>query len=332
MFAIAYEPGHCIICGHTDADVIADKDELRAEVEDLWAYHQKRLKPETPPARLMDRVAFSQHPPLGLSRCCGCGLVYRNPVEREREVAEAYGSDAPTRDVLRTMFEAQLGPARVQAKLLHGMLGRGSWSGLEVGSYTGAFLGAARDEGLHIEGIDINPNVNAFAREMDFTVHDGDLASFEAERERKFDVIAIWNTFDQLADPRAALHAARRLVRSGGMFVVRVPNGEFYARVRRRLRGGAATSRAVARALLAQNNLLGFPYRWGFTAQTLSRLLAEQSFTVCRVRGDVLVPTADSCTRRWARLEERVLKTAWSLVARAGGARAPWIEVYARRD
>lgn len=332
MFSISYEPGHCIVCGHTDAEVIADRDELRGEVEQLWAYHQKRLQPETPPAKLMDRVAFSQHPPVGLSRCRECGLLYRNPVEREHELAETYESGAPAPDVLRTMFEAQQRPARLQAKLLHRMLGRGAWSGLEIGSYTGAFLAAARDEGLHVEGVDINPDVNAFAREMGFTVHDGELATFEPEGKRKLDAIAIWNTFDQLPDPRAALHAARRLVRPAGVLVIRVPNGAFYTRVRRWLHRGLAASRAVARALLAQNNLLGFPYRWGFTAACLERLLADHSFSVARVRGDVLVATADSCTRPWARVEERVLKGVGWPFARAARESAPWLEIYAKRE
>jgi len=77
--APTYEPGHCIICGHTNATVIADADGMRREMELLWEYHQKRLRPETPPPRLMDRVAFSQRPPFRLVQCDDCGLVYRNP-------------------------------------------------------------------------------------------------------------------------------------------------------------------------------------------------------------------------------------------------------------
>ena len=52
-------------------------------------------------------------------------------------------------------------------------------------------------------------------------------------------------------------------------------------------------TRAAARAVLAQNNLLTFPYRWGFTPQSLTRLLSETGFSVRRIRGDVLVPVAD---------------------------------------
>jgi hypothetical protein len=73
--------------------------------------------------------------------------------------------------------------------------------------------------------------------------------------------------------------------------------------------------------MLAQNNLLTFPYRWGFTPPSLTRLLSDQGFAVKRIRGDVLVPIADEWTRRWARVEEIVIKrtiaAAVSLVRRS---------------
>jgi SAM-dependent methyltransferase len=202
-------------------------------------------------------------------------------------------------------------------------------SGLEVGSYVGAFLAAARDEGLQIEGIDVNPDVNAFTRSLGYVVHDGTLESFHPERT--FDTVAIWNTFDQLPDPRAAIAAAHRLIRPEGVLAVRVPNGAFYDRWRGLLRHRLAGVRSAARALLAQNNLLTFPYRAGFTPRALGRLLDANGFRVERVRGDVLVPIADEWTRPWARVEERATKSALRRAVRMRLTEPPWIEIYARR-
>ena len=122
---------------------------------------------------------------------------------------------------------------------------------------------------------------------------------------------------------------ARSLVREGGLFVARVPNGEFYAGLRSRLDGRGA---ALARALLAHNNLLAFPYRHGFTRGSLTRLLAATGWRVARIFGDALVPIADEWTRRWAAAEERAVKRMLSLAARARPASAPWLEVYARAE
>lgn len=326
---VSYELARCIVCGHTDARVVATADDVRAEVEWLWEYHQQRLKPETPAARLMDRVAFSEPPPFRLVRCNECGLLYRNPVERPEELTELYTRNASTPEMLRSLHETQLPALRVQAREMRRALGRAG-TGLEVGSYVGAFLAAARDEGLQVEGLDINREVNEFTRSLGFTVHDGELSTFSTTRT--FDAVSIWNTFDQLADPRGAVHSARKLLRDGGILAVRVPNGAFYAAARMSLLSGRVVTRSFARAMLAQNNLLTFPYRWGFTPRSLTRLLSEHGFSVQRVRGDVLVPIADEWTRPWARVEEIVIKRSISAAVSLSGARPPWFEIYAKRE
>jgi SAM-dependent methyltransferase len=233
---------------------------------------------------------------------------------------EAYADTAPPSETLAALHDAQRASYRAQARRLRRFLERRG-SGLEVGSYVGAFLAAARETRWHFEGLDVNTRVNAFTRSLGFTVHDGDLESLRAERT--FDAVAIWNTFDQLPDPRSALRACRRLLRPGGALALRVPNGECYATWRARIDGSVRGARAFGVALLAYNNLLTFPYRFGFSPSTLTRLLRDTGFDVVRVVGDVLVPTADEWTRGWARVEERLIKPLtrpWR----------PWFEIYAR--
>ena len=116
----------------------------------------------------------------------------------------------------------------------------------------------------------------------------------------------------------------------GGMLAVRVPNGACYAAMRPLL---STTLAPVARQWLAQNNLLAFPYRFGFTPGSTTRLVERLGFRVERVLGDVLVPIADRWTRPWAAVEERVVKRVVGLAARASRGEktlAPWIEIYAR--
>src|SRR5690606_4267046 len=131
--------------------------------------------------------------------------------------------------------------------------------------------------------------------------------------------VAIWNCLDQLAHPRIAVATAARLLRPGGLLALRVPNGAFYARLRRRLTGRNA---ALARALLAWNNLLSFPYRTGFTPTSLSRMLHAHGLHVVVMHGDTLVPLADEWTRPWAAAEERMLKGSIRLLT--GNSAAPW--------
>ena len=327
--APALELTACPVCAGTDSIEVADPAAVTAEVEALWKFHTRRLDPATPPEHLTDRVAFSQRPPLRVVQCSRCGLVYRNPRERAHELTGVYEGETPDEGVLESLFQTQLGAYRAQAHRLRAVL-RKRGTGIEVGSYVGGFLAAAREQHLDFEGLDINEPASAFARRKGFRVTIGDLESW-AER-RTLDAVAIWNCFDQLPDPRRAAIISHGLLSPGGVIAIRVPNGGFYASLRRRLEGPAAP---LATALLAHNNLLSFPYRHGFTVGALTRLLEATGFEVVRIHGDTLVPIADRWTRRWAAVEERAVKSGLRAVTRISGARgaerAPWFEVYARK-
>ena len=314
----------CPVCGTAESEVVAGGEQIREEMEALWEFHSARLRPGTPPAHLADRVAFSQRPPLAVVRCAGCGLVYRNPREREHALRDVYAGESPEPAVLEGLFETQRTAYAAQAGRLTESAGRPGRV-VELCSYVGGFLAAATELGWHAEGVDVNPAANAFAREHGFTVHEGELDDYHPTTPP--DAVAIWNCFDQLADPAAAAHRARTILARRGLLTVRVPNGAFYASVRPHLDGPGA---ALARALLAHNNLLGFPYRHGFTLPSLTYLLRRTGFAVERVYGDTLVPIADEWTQPWAAWEERVVKGTLRLLGSGEADAAPWLEVHAR--
>lgn len=319
---LPYEVASCPVCDSRDEEEVASREEIEREMAELWEFHLRRLRPGTPRRYLTDRVVFSQDPPLRLGRCRGCGTLYRNPRERGRELVSLYAGEELDRDVLRGLFEAQLQSYRTQAERLARVAGAGR-TALEVGSYVGGFQAAAREIGWEVEGVDVNASAVAFARDAGFQVYEGEIDA--VPEGRTFDAVTIWNCFDQLPRPRETLRAARRLLRRGGMLVVRVPNGGFYLPVRRELTRPLS---GVARAMLAHNNLLGFPYRTGYTLSSLRTLARSEGFDIVRTVGDTLVPIADRWTRGWARWEERVVKRMLGIAAVGG--RAPWLEVYAR--
>jgi SAM-dependent methyltransferase len=325
--SVSYELARCIVCGGADTRELASADDVRREVESLWAHHSKRLRPDTPPPHLMDRVAFSQRPPLRLVRCATCGLVYRNPVERPEELEEIYGDENPTREVMQALHDTQRASYVAQVRRLTSVAGKRG-NGVEIGSYVGAFLSAAREDGWRFAGVDVNARANQFTRALGFEVHDGPIESLDPDR--RTDVVAIWNCLDQLADPPSAIRASRRHLTAGGLLALRVPNGACYAAFRPLLDSPLSF---VARGWLAQNNLLGFPYRFGFTPSSATRLVEQLGFEVVRIVGDVLVPIADEWTRPWAAIEERALKRVGQVAAWLSPRDkplAPWFELYAR--
>lgn len=318
----SYEITPCVACGARQARTLASRPEVQHEMESLWEFHARRLRPGAPLARLADRVVFSQEPPLQVVQCLNCGLVYRNPRERSRELLDTYAEEAVHPEALAALHHAQLPFARDQLRRLRRVVGSVA-NGLEVGSYVGAFLRAAEETGWRFRGLDVNPGTVAFVRSLglraDTGALDGDAVG------GLFDAIAIWNCFEQLPDPRRAAQVALRLLAPGGVLALRVPNGGYYATVRARLSGPLSP---LARALLAHNNLLGFPYRHGFPPRALADMLRDLGFRVVDVQGDALVPIADEWTRGWARWEERALKAGVRAARRLGG--APWYELYAR--
>jgi SAM-dependent methyltransferase len=318
---VSYEIGPCPACGSASSTTVVSADDVRDELEQLWAFHTRRLHGRTPPALLYDRVAFSQRPPLAIARCDQCTLVFRNPRERAHLLVELYRDEAPQQDAMRTLFDNQSVSYAAQAARLTDVFG-GTGRGLEVGSYVGAFLHAARTRGWDFVGVDVNETVNSFVRARGEAVFAGTIDDVPADN--RYDVIAFWNCFDQLPEPVVAADAARARLRDGGMLALRVPNGDFYLDWRNRL---ATRTRGLARAALAHNNLLAFPYRHGFTVQSLTMLLERTGFRATHWHGDVSVPIADRWTRRWAAVEERLVKGA---LAALPAERSPWLEVYAR--
>lgn len=320
---IPYRLVDCPACGAREDEEIASRDELVVEMEELWEFHLRRLRPGVPRRFLTDRVVFSQDPPLRIGRCLACGTLFRNPVEEGEELVELYAGEEVGEAVLQGLFEAQRTTYRAQAERLTRIAGSPG-TALEVGSHVGGFQAAGTERGWVVEGVDPNAGAVEFARRAGHHVHHGVIANVEDAPQ--YDAVVIWNCFDQLPDPRPTVAHARDRLRAGGILAIRVPSGEFYARHRRR---SGSPGSPLLQATLAMNNLLGFPYRNGFTAESLSGLLHAAGLEAIALVGDTLPPLADRWTRGWARGEERIAKLTMRYLLR--GARAPWLEIYARK-
>jgi SAM-dependent methyltransferase len=322
MSHTTYELTRCLVCDALDNTEIADDSAMQLETNLLRTFHERRLRPGVPPEHLMDRVTFSQSPPFRLSQCRHCSHLYRNPQERYESLEAAYDTLVPDDSVLQALFHTQRGAYQAQVQRLTAVMGH-TGRGLEVGSYVGGFLAAASSASWTFNGVDTSARMARFATRNGFKVMHGEIE--DVVMGQPFDVIAIWNTFEQLYNARSALLAAQRLLRTGGVIVVRIPNGDFYVNWRKQLSGPLGS---VATRLLAHNNLLTFPYRQGFTMRSLTLLLEQCHFEIEKTFGDTLVPIADAWTTTYGTIEERLMKSSQRFLQH--GWHAPWVEVYAR--
>jgi SAM-dependent methyltransferase len=312
----------CDACGTSSAAVVCGAGELVAQREAARRFHRTRLRRRSRGA-LEERASFTHDYATQLLACRRCGLLYRSPRPEAAAVLEAYVHERYTEERLPQMLASQVELFRPKARALARRLGAGARV-LEVGSFVGGFLLAAREVGLDAVGLDPSRQLAGLCARFDLQVARGTLDAIElCESARPFDAVVIWNTFDQLPRPRAAVEAALRVLRPGGLFALRVPHGACFRRWSAR--------RPLPLRALGWNNLLGFPYLHGYGLSSLEQLLHGLELQRVAVDGDVLGRVADAGYAHWARIEERAIKRNQRSRLRRDLEDAPWLDVFYRR-
>jgi SAM-dependent methyltransferase len=323
----------CIVCAAERHELIVSAREVRAQLRYLRAFHRRRRWPgDDPRARdeLAARADLTHEYATDIVACSGCGLVFRNPRPVAEQLERAYARDCYPPERLAALFDVHLALYRPRARRLTRWLSsERRVRAVEIGSFVGGFLAAAQGLGWDIVGVDPGAQVAEFCRRRGLRVIAGTLDELHLDGET-LDCVAIWNTFDQLPDPESVIARARRLLRRGGLFAVRIPNGASFRRLTLAARRRAPFAPWV-RALMAWNNLLAFPYLHGHSAETLDRLLRRHRLERIALHPDTLSALSDGRTKAWAAIEERALK----LLARLGSRlstriEAPWLDAYYR--
>ncbi|HEU4754922.1 MAG TPA: methyltransferase domain-containing protein, partial [Armatimonadota bacterium] len=294
----------CAVCAGEERELLCSAAEVCVQLEYLHRFHRRRLR-ATAAHTLADRADFTQDYATDIVACAACGLVFRSPRPPDDAIARAYAQDQYGRERLDALFEAQVELYRPKARALRRRLPAGARV-IEVGSFVGGFLAAGREQGWEMLGVDPGREVDTFCAERGLPVFSGTLPQLGSEQlpvgwqPGSVDCVAVWNAFDQLPHPEPTLRAARRLLRPGGLLALRVPNGECFRLATRRMRQLPKPAAGWLRALLAWNNLLAFPYLYGYSVRTLDWLLSWPGFRRVDRRADTLCRLSDELTRPWA--------------------------------
>ena len=331
----------CLLCGGWDFVIIAAPSDIAAQQCYLEQFHQRRLDErlsvETRRTSLTDQVSFTHNYETHIVACRACGLLSRNPHPPPEAVTKAYIHDQYEQLHLQKEFDSQLIWARGKIPLMARHLADHRSPRLtEVGSFVGGFLEAAREHGWDIVGVDPGEAVVRFCRDRGLPVVHGTLEQ-RFQPSNTVDAVVIWNTFDQLPDPRPLLRAIEQLLKPDGLLIIRIPHGICYrdamdaTNVHHSLRKPLYTS-------LAWNNLLTFPYLYGYGLATLDRLIGEFGLVREAVYPDTLMTTAVPEMKWWVPLEERLVKKLCRFTATLAPwmgdpflSIAPWLDVYYRK-
>ncbi len=323
----------CLICGGEQTDAVASPADVEGQQRLLHRFHRRRRKTKAR-AGLADRAEFTQDYATRIAQCRFCGFLFRTPRPSVAAVMGAYVQDRYNDDHLRSEFLSQRQWAEKKvAFLARSARWRHHPTIVEVGSFVGGFLDAGQRRGWSMLGIDPGKDVAAFCRARGLSVYGGTLADAPVA-SASVDVVAIWNTFDQLPNPDTTLAAARRILRDDGRLIIRVPNGAMYRWGAALLKRGGAWRRWIV-PVLAWNNLLAFPYLHGYSISTLDQLLGRQGFRRLAFTRDTLMYLSDRETKAWAMVEEKVVKwwCRWAGVLESVWSKdrtrfTPWLDVH----
>jgi SAM-dependent methyltransferase len=307
----------CRLCGCARFHVVCSGQEIAAQHTFLESFYCSRWSRQDA-ASATDRVHFTQDYATAVVACDECGLLYRNPRPAAQAVTKAYESEPYDESYLRAELETQRAWAKTKVPLVAKYLAKTPLRSrprvLEVGSFVGGFLLEGQKQGWDMVGVDPGRDVAAFCRDRGLPVFQGTLdeARFAAG---SFDAVVVWNTFDQLPDPRPLLEQAVLLLRSGGLLVVRVPNGACFAWILGIRRHLPKRLRRVLDVALAHSNLLTFPYLYGYSADQLERLTEPYGFRLAASVPDQVVSAPRGHLAGWALAEEKIIRALFRIVA-----------------
>ena len=167
---------------------------------------------------------------------CPCGLLYVNPAPPPSALAEYYAEYETYSDAgaeCRKTDEEMMRLARRDLSRIERWHRPGRL--LDVGCGRGHFLVAARERGWEVSGTELGgaTDLEARAEVARASLHWGELK--DVAGEEMFDLLAIREVLEHVADPRQTLTDARRLLKRDGVLFCHVPNvGGLRIRLRRR--------------------------------------------------------------------------------------------------
>jgi SAM-dependent methyltransferase len=210
-------------------------------------------------------------------RCRKCGVTFsdlvwdQDRVRRLYESPEFFGGDYWRWDgqsALDHLDDPAYGSALLTAKAILGGTGRL----LDVGCGLGGFLARALAVGFAAEGNDLSEYSRSVIKQrLDLDIHLGELGSLGFATGH-YDVVSNWDTLEHVLDPRALLKEMHRILKPGGILVLRTINEDTVLAVIANMLYRLGVHGPAARMHEAY-------HLYYFTRPLLSQLLSECGFT-----------------------------------------------------
>jgi SAM-dependent methyltransferase len=219
-----------------------------------------------------DRKVVRSEPEGQLFRCRRCRFLYVYPRPTLDELKALYDAEYFSDRDLESWLSCRT-PVYRQCLQHLDKIAPGGGRLLDVGCGTGEFVAQALSHGWSAVGIESSNVASQFAREHNHVPVHNVVLETAPFAPGSFDVVTLLDVLEHLLDPQAEITRVHRLIKPGGMAVVRVPNTLFHL----------PKARMCALLKVSDSNL-EIPHHLNhFTPPTLSRLLRTVGFEVLSV-------------------------------------------------
>jgi len=197
-------------------------------------------------------------------RCLRCGFIYQNPRPAQQELLNAYQTYLPETEEEIEAWGRMMEPVfRRGADLIERHISQGRL--LDVGSGYGFFLALMQSRGWEVMGLEVSPTGADYGRKrwgLSILPQPWEQALFP---EGEFDVITAFYVIEHLPDPLAFLREVHRIVRPGGMILLRYPH--------------TTPIKAILSLMRIRNRLYHLPFHLSdFSPRTMRRALEQSEF------------------------------------------------------
>ncbi len=176
------------------------------------------------PDLLLDRPGIA----ATLVQCLNCGLVYQNPRPTPAEIGVHYPPEyEPYADITqggRSWLLQRAVEYGIQKRCRFITRHRAPGRLLDLGCAAGVFMLGMEQNGWETVGIELSEDVARLARTRHgLNVLPGTLEE-AAFGDASFDAVTLWDVLEHLHDPSATLREIYRVLKPGGLLLIRVPN------------------------------------------------------------------------------------------------------------
>ncbi len=167
-------------------------------------------------------------------RCENCGFTFTQNHPDEADAAKYYESQEyiSHSDTAQGLTNKLYRLARKfmlwkKARLVKKVTGISSGKILDIGSGTGYFAHTMKDEGWRSEGVEINEKARDYSK-SEFGIDVFDPKELKELRPGGYDCITLWHVLEHFHNPDNYMKEIARLLKTGGICVVALPNSNSY--------------------------------------------------------------------------------------------------------